>query len=50
MYRPDMDASTNFTVTLLDGGNNDQDVPSVSEGVRAQDRRDMLLHELTCLP
>ncbi|EIW56056.1 family S53 protease-like protein [Trametes versicolor FP-101664 SS1] len=31
-YRPDMDPATNFTVTLLDGGNNDQDVPSVSEG------------------
>ncbi|KAI0635460.1 family S53 protease-like protein [Trametes polyzona] len=31
-YRPDMSSSTNFTVTLLDGGNNDQDVPSVSEG------------------
>ncbi|RDX46442.1 subtilisin-like protein [Lentinus brumalis] len=31
-YRPDMNSSTNFTVTLLDGGNNDQDVPSVSEG------------------
>ncbi|CDO69086.1 hypothetical protein BN946_scf184992.g35 [Trametes cinnabarina] len=31
-YRPDMDPSTNFTVTLLDGGNNDQDQPSVSEG------------------
>lgn len=28
-----MDPATNFTVTLLDGGNNDQDVPSVSEGV-----------------
>ncbi|KAI0764711.1 family S53 protease-like protein [Fomes fomentarius] len=31
-YRPDMDPSTNFTLTLLDGGNNNQDVPSVSEG------------------
>ncbi|KAI9069018.1 family S53 protease-like protein [Trametes sanguinea] len=31
-YRPDMDPSTNFTVTLLDDGNNDQDQPSVSEG------------------
>ncbi|KAI0718420.1 subtilisin-like protein [Cerioporus squamosus] len=31
-YRPDMNSSTNFTVTLLDGGNNDQDTPSVSEG------------------
>ncbi|KAI0827199.1 family S53 protease-like protein [Trametes gibbosa] len=31
-YRPDMDPATNFSVTLLDGGNNDQDVPSVSEG------------------
>lgn len=30
-----MDPATNFTVTLLDGGNNDQDVPSVSEGVSA---------------
>lgn len=34
MYRPDMDSATNFSVTLLDGGNNDQDAPSVSEGVR----------------
>lgn len=33
MYRPDMNPATNFSVTLLDGGNNDQDVPSVSEGV-----------------
>ncbi|KAH9855572.1 family S53 protease-like protein [Lenzites betulinus] len=32
MYRPDMNPATNFSVTLLDGGNNDQDVPSVSEG------------------
>ncbi|KAI0674061.1 family S53 protease-like protein [Trametes maxima] len=32
MFRPDMDPATNFTVTLLDSGNNDQDVPSVSEG------------------
>ncbi|KAH9914160.1 family S53 protease-like protein [Epithele typhae] len=31
-FRPDMDPTTNFSVTLLDGGNNDQDVPSVSEG------------------
>ncbi|KAI0368558.1 family S53 protease-like protein [Pilatotrama ljubarskyi] len=31
-YRPDMDPKTNFTVSLVDGGNNDQDVPSVSEG------------------
>ncbi|KAH9896586.1 family S53 protease-like protein [Cubamyces lactineus] len=31
-YRPDMDPKTNFSVTLIDGGNNDQDVPSVSEG------------------
>ena len=35
LYRPDMDPATNFSVTLLDGGNNDQDQPSVSEGVRA---------------
>ncbi|KAI8970637.1 family S53 protease-like protein [Trametes punicea] len=31
-YRPDMNPSTNFSVILLDGGNNDQDQPSVSEG------------------
>ncbi|KAI0353320.1 family S53 protease-like protein [Trametes cingulata] len=31
-YRPDMDPNTNFTVMSVDGGNNDQDVPSVSEG------------------
>lgn len=32
-YRPDMDPATNFSVVGIDGGSNDQDVPSVSEGV-----------------
>ena len=32
-YRPDMKSTTNFTVVGVDGGNNDQDAPSVSEGV-----------------
>ncbi|KAI0746480.1 family S53 protease-like protein [Daedaleopsis nitida] len=31
-YRPDMDPTTNFTLTLLDGGDNNQTGPSVSEG------------------
>ncbi|KAI0367238.1 subtilisin-like protein [Pilatotrama ljubarskyi] len=31
-YRPDMDPATNFSVVGIDGGSNDQDVPSVSEG------------------
>ncbi|KAI0674156.1 subtilisin-like protein [Trametes maxima] len=30
--RPDMDPTTNFTVVGVDGGTNDQDAPSVSEG------------------
>ncbi|KAI0646155.1 subtilisin-like protein [Trametes meyenii] len=30
--RPDMDPTTNFTVVGIDGGTNDQDGPSVSEG------------------
>ena len=32
-YRPDMDPATNFTSVGIDGGSNDQDYPSVSEGV-----------------
>ena len=32
-FRPDMDPTTNFTNVGLDGGSNEQDVPSVSEGV-----------------
>ncbi|KAI1790225.1 family S53 protease-like protein [Ganoderma leucocontextum] len=32
MYRPDMDPATNFTSVGIDGGSNDQDFPSVSEG------------------
>ncbi|KAI0349765.1 family S53 protease-like protein [Trametes cingulata] len=31
-YRPDMDPATNFSVVGIDGGSNDQDAPSVSEG------------------
>ncbi|EJF64357.1 family S53 protease-like protein [Dichomitus squalens LYAD-421 SS1] len=31
-YRPDMNPATNFSVVGVDGGSNDQDVPSVSEG------------------
>ena len=34
MYRPDMDPATNFSVVGIDGGSNDQNAPSVSEGVR----------------
>lgn len=33
-YRPDVDPATNFTSVGIDGGSNDQDYPSVSEGVR----------------
>ena len=33
-FRPDMNPATNFSVVGIDGGSNDQDVPSVSEGVR----------------
>ncbi|KAI0777487.1 subtilisin-like protein [Trametes elegans] len=32
IYRPDMSPDTNFSVVGVDGGSNDQDVPSVSEG------------------
>ena len=32
-YRPDMDPATNFSVVGIDGGENDQNAPSVSEGV-----------------
>ena len=38
-YRPDIDPKTNFTSVGLDGGQNDQDAPSVSEGVRDSRRR-----------
>ncbi|CDO69077.1 hypothetical protein BN946_scf184992.g26 [Trametes cinnabarina] len=31
-YRPDMNPATNFSVVGIDGGDNDQNVPSVSEG------------------
>ncbi|PIL27274.1 hypothetical protein GSI_10421 [Ganoderma sinense ZZ0214-1] len=31
-FRPDMDSATNFTVTSVDGGQNHQTGPSVSEG------------------
>ncbi|KAI0827003.1 subtilisin-like protein [Trametes gibbosa] len=31
-FRPDVDPATNFSVFSIDGGSNDQDVPSVSEG------------------
>ncbi|OJT13754.1 Tripeptidyl-peptidase SED2 [Trametes pubescens] len=31
-FRPDMDPATNFSVVGIDGGSNDQNVPSVSEG------------------
>ncbi|KAI0635010.1 subtilisin-like protein [Trametes polyzona] len=31
-YRPDMDPATNFSVFGIDGGDNDQNFPSVSEG------------------
>lgn len=33
-FRADMDPATNFTVTSVDGGQNSQTGPSVSEGVR----------------
>ncbi len=33
-YRPDMSSKTNFSVVGIDGGSNEQNVPSVSEGVR----------------
>ncbi|EIW55897.1 uncharacterized protein TRAVEDRAFT_22306 [Trametes versicolor FP-101664 SS1] len=32
-FRPDMDPATNFSVVGIDGGSNDQNVPSVSEGL-----------------
>ncbi|KAI8970653.1 subtilisin-like protein [Trametes punicea] len=31
-YRPDMDPNTNFTVVGIDGGSNNQSLPSISEG------------------
>ncbi|KAI8982832.1 subtilisin-like protein [Trametes punicea] len=31
-YRPDMNPATNFSVVGIDGGSNDQNAPSVSEG------------------
>ena len=34
-YRPDMNPTTNFTSVGLDGGTNDQNAPSVEEGVRS---------------
>ncbi|KAI0646150.1 subtilisin-like protein [Trametes meyenii] len=32
IFRPDMNPTTNFSVVGIDGGTNDQDAPSVSEG------------------